>query len=170
MNSISQFFYSNEYLLFWMSLEIGVVEIKEQDYMGIRETLEVSAIPAKMGELFRELFGFIGRMGIKPAGPPFAYYYSFSLERTDMECGVPVSKSTGSEGRVKVGKLPSGKALRAVHLGPYERLEETYNEMMAYAKEMDLDLVEGMWEYYLTDPTSEPDPSKWMTEIFVLVR
>jgi effector-binding domain-containing protein len=153
-----------------MSLEIGVVAIKEQDYMGIREVVEVSAIPAKMGELFGELFGFVGRKGIQPVGPPFAYYYSFSPEKIDMECGVPVSIPIGGEGRVQAGKLPSGNALRAVHIGPYDRLEETYNAMMAYAKEMDLNLEEAMWEYYLTDPDSEPDPSKWMTEIFVLVR
>jgi effector-binding domain-containing protein len=170
MNHLSEFFYTSENLLFWMSLEIGLVETKEQDYLGIREVVEVSAIPTKMGELFGELFGFIGKKGIQPVGPPFAYYYSFSPKKIDMECGVPVSKSMGAEGRVQTGKLPSGNALRAVHIGPYDRLEETYNAMMAYAKEMDLDLEETMWECYLTDPESEPDPSKWRTEIFVLVR
>lgn len=153
-----------------MSLEIGLVEIEEQDYLGIREVVEVSAIPTKIGELYGELFGFIGMKGIQLAGPPFAYYHSFSPKKIDMECGVPVSMPISEEGRIQAGKLPSGNALRAVHFGPYDRLVETYNAMMAYAKEMDIDLEEAMWEYYLTDPDSEPDPSKWRTEIFILAR
>ena len=153
-----------------MTLEIGVVEVKEQAYLGIRDVVEVSAIPAKMGEFFRELFEYLGRKGIQPVGPPFAYYHSFNPEMIDMESGVPVSMPHEGEGRIRGGKLPSGKALRALHIGPYDRLVETYNAMMAYAMEMDIELVETMWECYLTDPQSESDPSKWRTEIFILLK
>ena len=153
-----------------MSLEIKVVKAKEQDYLGIREIVEVPIIPDKMGELFGELFGFMGRNGICPAGPPFAYYHSFSPDRIDMECGAPTAVATEGEGRIRSGKLPGGNTLSAIHIGPYDRLVETYNAMMAYAKEMDLEPKETMWECYLTDPNAEPDPSKWMTEIFIPLR
>lgn len=152
-----------------MSLEIEVVDVEESSYLGIREVADVSAIPTKMGELYGELFAFVGRKGIQPAGPPFAIYHSFSPPNTDLECAIPVIAPVEGEGRVKAGKLPPGKALRAMHIGPYDRLHETYNFMSAYAKEKNLKLSELVWEYYLTDPNTEPDSSKWRTEIFLQV-
>ena len=152
-----------------MSLEIEVVDLEESNYLGIREVVDISTISTKMGEFFGELFAFFGRKGIQPAGPPFAIYHGFSPPQVDMESAVPVLAPVEGEGRVSAGKLPSGKALRAMHIGPYDRLHETYNFMTAYAKEKDLELSPLIWEYYLTDPNTEPDPSKWRTEIYLQV-
>ena len=134
--------------------------------MAIREIVEVSTISEKMGQIFGELFGYLGRKGIQPRGPPFAFYHSWSEQTTDMELGVPVEGINEGEGRVKSGALPGGRVIRAMHIGPYDKLVDTYTEMEAWAKENGYELAGFAWENYLTDPQKESDTSKWMTEVF----
>jgi effector-binding domain-containing protein len=51
------------------------------------------------------------------------------------------------------------------HVGPYEALAQTYEQLTAWARAEGLPLAEGMWESYLSDPGAEPDPSTWRTLI-----
>jgi len=148
-----------------MSTDIEVLKVEPRDYLGIRDTFESSEISVKTPQLFQELLDYIFRNGITPTGPPFALYHNYTEERTDMECGIPVSPGTKGKGRVKEGLLPGTRVIRAIHIGPYDRLMETYNMIVSFAKEKDLKLEMKMWEYYLNDPNEEKDPSKWETEI-----
>ena len=148
-----------------MNVDIEVIEVEPRDYLGIRETFESSDISVKTPQLFHELFDFVFQNGITPAGPPFCLYHSYTEERTDMECGVPVAPGTKGTGRITEGRLPGTKVIKATHVGPYDRLVETYNMIVSFAKEKDYKLDMRMWEYYLNDPNEEKDPSKWETEI-----
>ena len=66
--------------------------------------------------------------------------------------------------------LPGGSAAVAVHVGPYERLVDTYEALQAWVLEQGFELAWPMWEYYLSDPQSEPDPATWRTRIVWPVR
>jgi effector-binding domain-containing protein len=154
-----------------MKPEIKIVEIKEQPTLTIRESADLASIPEKMGRIFMEIFAFMQKRGIVPVGPPFSYWHDVFSEAAskgifDMEAGFPVSRPVESEGRIKAGKLPGGKAVKAVHIGPYETLSETYDAVLSWTKEKGYQVEEYMWETYLTDPDTVPDQSKWMTEIF----
>jgi effector-binding domain-containing protein len=149
---------------------IKIVEVKEQPMLSVREAADMPSIAEKMGRIFLETFTFMQKQGIVPSGPPFSYYHDVFSEATskgvfDMECGFPVSEPAEGEGHIKAGKLPGGKTLKAVHIGPYQTLSETYEAVMAWAKEMGIQLGDNMWEIYLTDPDKEKDSSKWVTEI-----
>jgi len=61
--------------------------------------------------------------------------------------------------------LPGGRAVSAIHVGPFDTLEQTYTELMAWMAEQRLQPAEHMWEIYLSDPATEPDPSTWRTQI-----
>lgn len=154
-----------------MKPDIKIVEVEEQPTLSVRENADMSSIAEKMGRIFMEIFAFMQKQGIVPAGPPFSHYRDVFSEATskgvfDMECGFPVSGPAEGEGHIKAGKLPGGKAVKAVHIGPYQTLSETYEAVMAWAKEKEIRLGDDMWEIYLTDPDREKDSAKWMTEIF----
>ena len=61
--------------------------------------------------------------------------------------------------------LPGGQAVVGTHVGPYDQLEGTYGELMTWVKLEGLELAEGMWEQYVSDPAAEPDPATWRTLI-----
>ena len=143
-----------------------VEEMPEQSALAIRETAAVAEIPAKMGECFDALCRFFGERRIPFAGPPFALYHSWSDAATVMDVGFPVSAGTAGEGRIQAITLPGGRIVTGTHIGPYDKIVETYNAMDSWMKANGLTPAPLMWETYLTDPQAEPDPSKWVTRLF----
>jgi effector-binding domain-containing protein len=74
-----------------------------------------------------------------------------------------------SRGRIKPGKIPAGKAAVAVHTGPYAKLGETYDRLLAFVKEQGLETQSFTYEFYLNDPDETP-PGELETEIFFPVK
>jgi effector-binding domain-containing protein len=156
-----------------MNSSYDIVEVEPQDYLAVRSIVDLGdkdAISKAMGASFQEVFGLLGRRGVRPASPPFALYHSYSDASVDMECGVMVPGHEEGEGRVISGRTPSCSAMKGTHIGPYEQLVDTYMKMHAWADENGHTLEQQMWEYYLTDPNVEKDPSKWVTEIYWPIR
>jgi effector-binding domain-containing protein len=52
-----------------------------------------------------------------------------------------------------------------VHVGPYEAMTETYQALVGWSEAEGLRLGEDMWEIYLSDPSTEPDPATWRTQV-----
>lgn len=58
----------------------------------------------------------------------------------------------------------------AWHFGPYDKLGETHQRMMAYLEANGLERHSAPWDEYWTDPGMEADPSKWRTKVVWPVR
>lgn len=154
-----------------MKPDIQIKEIREQPTLTIRESATMATIPERMGQIFSEVIAFMGKKGIVPAGTPFAYWHDMNSESMskgvfDMECGFPVGVPAQGDGQIKASRLPGGKVITAMHIGPYESLAQTYEAVLAWVNEKGYQVKEDMWETYLTNPCEEPDKTKWMTEIF----
>jgi effector-binding domain-containing protein len=91
-------------------------------------------------------------------------------DTVEVAAGFPVSGPIEASGEVVPMELPAGRAVTCIHVGPFERLQDTYGELLERAAAEGVDLAEGMWESYLTDPAAEPDQSKWLTGITWPVR
>ena len=51
------------------------------------------------------------------------------------------------------------------HHGPYEGLPEAWGEFMDWIETHDHTPALDLWECYLTNPDSDPDPAHWRTEL-----
>ncbi|MCZ7646303.1 MAG: GyrI-like domain-containing protein [Planctomycetota bacterium] len=126
--------------------------------------------PEKIGDTCREIFGILGpkfAAGEFPmAGPPYARYFSFSPERVELEVGAPVAKPMPSQGEIAAGELPGGRAATLLHVGPYEGLKDAYPRLERWMKEQGHACAGAPFEVYETDPSREPDASKWRTRIY----
>jgi len=149
-----------------MDQDFKIVEMKSQNAMAIKEEVANREIPKKMGDIFCKLMTFIQKNRVQVAGPPFTLYHSWSDTKTVMEVGFPVAAPAKGEGRIKPMALPGGKIIVGTHMGPYDRLHETYRKMMEWAAEKELKPAGRMWEVYLTDPEKEKDPAKFVTQLF----
>ena len=143
------------------------MEIRELDPVhtaAVRETVAESAMPATLGRIFGLVMAALEKQGVASSGPPFTWYHSFG-DRIDMEAGFPVEAPIEPEGEVRPGELPTGPALFALHVGPYDALADTYRLMEDRMAELGRAPAGGPFECYLTDPDTTAQAG-WRTELY----
>lgn len=143
--------------------DFEVITTKSQSAISIREKVKVQDISKEMGRMFDELCPLL-QGDVVCVGPPFAFYHSWSNDETDMDVGFPVSGKTISKGRVRPFELPAVKAVVGMHVGPYDKIVDSYNEMMEWIKSNGYMPAEYMWEEYLNSPDEVP-MDKLMTRL-----
>jgi effector-binding domain-containing protein len=164
-----------------MNHEPRIAEHARQDYAGIRVTVPMEGISGAVDEAFPELFGWLAGQGISPGGPPFIRYLVIDMLRElRLDLAVPVGGPVAGSGRIRPGALPGGRYAVLRHTGPYDGLIASNAALQQWAArhgvEFDTrDTPEGTaWaarvEHYLTDPSAEPDPSKWEVDVAYLIR
>jgi effector-binding domain-containing protein len=136
----------------------------------MRAEVDQSSLSLALGRVHQAVREALQKQGVTGSSGPFARYHTLG-ETVDFEAGVMVDKPIAPDGDVKPGQLPSGPAAIAVHAGPYDTLGATYDAMRSWLDgNPDYVANGGPWEIYLTDPSAEPDPSKWLTEIIFPLR
>ena len=149
-----------------MGYDFKIVELEAQTALAIKEEVSNQEIGKKMGEFFGELMAFSQKKVIQMSGPPFALYHSWNDQKTVMEVGFPAPASVKGEGRIKPISLPGGRVVTGFHIGPYNRLMESYQKMQDWMTKQGVKPANKMWEVYLTDPEKEKDPAKYVTQLF----
>lgn len=150
----------------------------EQPYLAIATSVTMQGLAPAVDRYFPQLFGWLAAHGVEPAGPPFIRYLEIDMERElEIELGVPVSSATPVEDPVRAGVLPAGRWVTLLHVGPYDGLVAANARLQEWARREGIGWEmseEGVWagraEHYLTDPSREPDPARWMTEVAYLSR
>lgn len=107
--------------------------------------------------------------GVEADGAPFVRYHTFG-DVVDLEAGSRVSAPIQPDGQVKPSQLPGGPAAIAIHVGPYETLKATYDAVERWLATSAHHANGGPWELYITDPSTEPNPGKWVTEVIQPLR
>jgi effector-binding domain-containing protein len=130
----------------------------------VRATVPRDDITEALGQIFQAVHRALESQGVATDGSHFARWHAFG-DHVDMEAGLMVAGPIAPDGEVEPGQLPGGRAAIAVHAGPYEGLRATYEAMEAWLAESGHRASGGPWEIYLTDPSAEPDPSRWLTEV-----
>jgi effector-binding domain-containing protein len=162
-----------------MSQEPQIQARDAQHYAAIPMTVTMQSLSGAVDEGFPELFGWLGGQGIAPAGPPFIRYRVIDMAADlQIELGVPVATPVTGSGRIQPGTLPAGKYAVLRHTGPYDGLIASNAALQNWAHERGIefdawDTAEGSaWrsraEHYLTDPSQEPNPAKWETDVAYL--
>jgi effector-binding domain-containing protein len=131
----------------------------------IHITVSRNEIQRVMGPGLNELMSTIAAQGIAVAGPWFTRHLRIPMDSFDFEISVPVTAPVAAAGRVKPSQLPSMKVARTIYHGPYEGLGNAWGELRSWVKTNGHTSAENLWECYLTDPSANPDPATWRTEL-----
>jgi effector-binding domain-containing protein len=162
-----------------MSQEPRTEKRAAQPYAGIRTSVTMDGLAEAGDGAFPELFGWLAANGVAPDGPPFIRYLVIDMEgELEIEFGVPVGAQVAESGRIQPGVLPEGSYAVLPYAGSYDGLFAAHTAVQDWAREhgITIDSEETdkalAWrcrlEQYLTDPSSEPDPDKWLTDIAYL--
>jgi effector-binding domain-containing protein len=145
--------------------EIRLVDLTEQHTAVVHERVPMAELTDFFARAFEATMRAIRAQRDAPVGPPFGAYHGMTGETVDVEAGFPVAAPIEDRDDVVASTLPGGRAVEAVHVGPYDTMTRTYAEIEAWMAENGVTPGPVMWESYLTDPGSEPDPQTWRTLI-----
>lgn len=156
-------------------MDIEVVDLPSQSVVTIRRRVAMAELTDFFGHAFTTLTAVIDQAGGTVAGPPFAWYHGVPTAEVDVAAGFAVDgiedgslvPAAGAGDDAELSTRPGGRAAVCVHVGPYETLEESYAAVERWMVEHGLVGRDDMWEEYLTDPGSQPDPTVWETRIVV---
>jgi effector-binding domain-containing protein len=132
----------------------------------VHEVVPVPELPAFFARALTAVMAAAAEQGVAAAGPPFALYRGMpGLQGVDVEAGFPVTGEMHAAGNVVASRLPGGRTATAVHVGPYELLSDTYMAVCDEIVSAGLRPCDQMWEEYLSDPATQPDPQTWRTVV-----
>ena len=151
-----------------------------QSYVAIRKTVPMKEIPALLPPLIPQIAKWMADHDIKPTGPEFFNYLSMDKDNNIVsEVGYPVESKVQAEGDVVSDDFPAGHYAHLTYTGDYKFMMDAHKGLDKFIAENGFkeerslgapDFPHGVrTEVYLTDPDVEPDPAKWITEIYVLL-
>jgi effector-binding domain-containing protein len=148
-----------------------------QHYMGIRAQVPWSEFKKVVPQFLGEVFAWLEKQGVAPAGPPFMRYYVINMESNmDIELGVPVASALSGDDRIRAGILPAGRYASLIYTGVSNGIKGN-GALLDWGAQKGLvwdrwdvengDAFASRVEFYLTDPAEEPHQAEWETEVAI---
>jgi effector-binding domain-containing protein len=120
---------------------------------------------------FKKLKAYVDKEGLKTDGPLMTVFTQTDDTGFQYQAAVPIAEAPKNppRGEIALGQSPEGHALKFVHHGSYEELDNTYEAITNYLDEKRLEPKDMFIEQYETDPTSA-DPKKLTVDVLVLLK
>src|ERR1041385_605810 len=101
----------------------------------------------------KKLAALLEKQGIKPSGNFMIVYTSTDDDGFTYQAEIPVDQEPKNLPRdVSIGKTPEGKALKFVHRGSYDNMDNTYEAITNHLDDKKLEAKDTFIEEYITDP------------------
>jgi effector-binding domain-containing protein len=102
---------------------------------------------------FKSLSALLDKQGIKPAGNAMIVYTSTDDTGFTYLAEIPVAQEPKNLTKaMSMGKSPDGKALKFVHRGSYDNMDNTYEAITNHLDDKKLEAKDTFIEEYITDP------------------
>jgi effector-binding domain-containing protein len=120
---------------------------------------------------FKKLKVYVDKEGLKSDGLQMTIFTATDDTGFQYQAAVPVAEPPKNppRGDIAVGQSPDGHALKFIHHGSYDDLDNTYEAITNYLDEKRLEAKDMFIEEYVTDPVSA-DPKKLTVEVYVLLK
>lgn len=135
------------------------------NYVGIRSKIKGADIGATLEKQYATLLEELKKKNIQCTGNPFTINYFAKGDTFDMMAAIPCSEPNSYNPPVVSASLAPNKWLVVKYFGSYEQIGPIYSKGFEYLAHQKYKPVGAPMEFYFTDPTTEPDTSKWYTEL-----
>ena len=129
-----------------------------------------SAFQTITGSL-KTLKAYIAKENLKADGEPMTIFTSTDDTGFQYQAAIPLAAAptTPPHGDISVGTSPEGHALKFVHHGSYDGLDNTYEAITNYLDERRLEAKDMFIEQYVTDPLSTSE-DHLVVNVLVLIK
>lgn len=162
-----------------MTLDISVQERQLAHYVGVPISARISEFGAPGGpnEAIPRIYQWLGEHQFAPLGGPLYVYRHIGGpdDPVDLTVAVPVAEPVKPTDGLVLGSLPAGTYVIGRHVGAPDEISAAFGEVKEWAashryrldvlRDENGELWTGHAEHFLTDPSEEPDTSKWVTEL-----
>ncbi len=120
---------------------------------------------------FRKIKTYLDKEGIKPDGLSMTIFTATDDTGFDYEAAVPIAAPPKNppHGDIAIGQSPEGQALKFVHRGSYDDLDNTYEAITNYLDDNRLEAKDMFIEEYVTDPVTA-DAKQLVVNVYVLIK
>jgi effector-binding domain-containing protein len=102
---------------------------------------------------FKKITALLEKQGIKASGNSMIVYTSTDDNGFTYQAEIPVDQEPKNLPKdVSIGKTPDGKALKFVHRGSYDNMDNTYEAITNHLDDKKLEAKDTFIEEYITDP------------------
>lgn len=151
--------------------------VEEKDFPATVYVISKGKVNFKdIGEFFGTQYEKIGaacgQSGHEIVGAPVGLFWEWNEETqfADMAAGMAVKpKGQIAYKDLEKFEIPASKCLLIAYYGAYEKTADAHATLENYMKEKSLNL-NVVLEEYVTDPGAEPDTSKWLTNIYYILK
>ncbi|MFN7941625.1 MAG: GyrI-like domain-containing protein [Thermoanaerobaculia bacterium] len=150
-----------------MDQQISLTRVQPHYTAVVRGQVQAARLAQFVTAACGEVWAFIRAAGAPTPGRNIA----LNLANGSIEAGVEVSAPFHGNGRVVCSQTPGGLVATAGHLGPYHRLGDAHRSVRQWCASHGHQATAVSWERYgHWLPEWNADPSKILTDIFILVR
>jgi effector-binding domain-containing protein len=149
---------------------VNLQNVRPRKLAAVRCELAPGAVASAWGPALGKVWPFIrSQQGLWTDGHNVFLYHRPAEPGAPIlrDFGVEVTRNFEAAGEVYVTETPAGEAAVAVHLGPYDRMNETHEAIRKWMAANRRESAGYSWEIY-GDPT--PDPTDTETTIVYLLK
>ena len=118
-------------------------------------------------ESYKSLTALLDKQGIKPSGNLMIVYTSTDDTGFTYMAEVPVELEPKNLAKnMSMGQSPEGKALKFVHRGSYDNMDNTYEAITNHLDDKKLEAKDTFIEEYITDPVKTAE-DKLVINVYV---
>jgi effector-binding domain-containing protein len=120
---------------------------------------------------FKKIKAYLDKEGLKQDGLAMTIFTATDDNGFEYQAAVPIAEAPKNppHGDIAMGQSPQGQALKFVHRGSYEDLDNTYEAITNYLDDKRMEAKDMFIEEYVTDPVSA-DAKKLVINVYVLVK
>jgi effector-binding domain-containing protein len=123
---------------------------------GVRKVVPMAELKDVFGPAYEEVGAAVAKAGGTVRGPAYAEYFGMPSDTVDVEIGFGIDKAVEIPD-LEVKQRPATRAVVATHVGPYEKLPESYGELMPWLEMEEVELGPSMFEFYDSEPDADPE-------------
>lgn len=149
-----------------MAADIQIKSLPGVLALVAHSSADAGTVKERMGEAFGVLMRHAGATGARFAGPPFTQYEEPVEGEFAFAVCMPVAPGAVPGDGVELEKMPAAEGATLLYKGPYDGMEASWRELLAWVTENDRQPGGPLREVYLNDPGQVAE-SELLTEMVV---
>lgn len=151
-----------------LNIESARVDEVPLAVMTFTSATDAATLAAALGKAYFDIMQYVDRHRLQAAGPPRLILRDYVGASRLFDAGIPLGELPDPlppDDRVRIVRSDAGPALKATHVGSYDRLGEVHRKMVAYLAAAGIERAGAPWESYVNDAADVPE-SALITEIY----